>query len=362
MLHPVPNSQHREILLRVVELQQLLTVALCGMPEGATLDLELLQTLWEECDEMWVRRFWENDGGKRAEWIGTLAAASPADKQLVRNMLEQQTRFLELYDTPPTIRLSEQDWENETLVTLRKLLKSFYAPYFYANEGYGAPCEVEGQTFTKDVFLAGFPEGGPKVCPYCDNFIKKPELDHFLPQDEFPVLSCHPDNLFPSCHDCNSITQKGAKVPLSFQDADQTLNWFHPRRRSASEKIRVTFREDTEHQLQMRLAPVDPSDAQRVDKLDWLFGLTAFWGKHTNPDIQMIGTEVSGLLQSDGVRASLDTIRHKLAALALLERERIGKRGLAIPQSGLYVFVASNEALVAEIARQCAEDSAPNNA
>src|ERR1035438_3503170 len=304
MLHPVPNSKHRDTLLLVVELQQQLLTALCALPEGTTVDLVWLQNLWEAGDAGWARRFWENDLEKRSKWIKRIAAAPAADKKAIRNLAAEQLRFPEVYNDPPTMRLSRHEWGNEPLSSLKNLLKSFYSPYFYSDEGYGAPCAAEGQNFTKDTFILGFPGGGPKVCPYCDNNTRNLELDHFLPQDEFPLLSCHPDNLIPSCHDCNSITEKGTKVPLSLNAPVQAADRFHPRRRSAWQKIRVAFYEDAEHQPQMRLEPVDPADARRVEKLEWLFGLASFWGRHTKPDIQHIGSEVSDLLRADGLPAS----------------------------------------------------------
>lgn len=60
-------------------------------------------------------------------------------------------------------------------------------------------------------------------CPYCNRQytftvvdssrkIAKPELDHFLPKAQNPLLALSFYNLIPSCHLCNSTGVKGAKL------------------------------------------------------------------------------------------------------------------------------------------------------
>lgn len=55
---------------------------------------------------------------------------------------------------------------------------------------------------------------GIDVCPYCgrnyiftigdnDNKNGRPEIDHFIPEKEYPFLSCSLYNFIPSCHQCN---------------------------------------------------------------------------------------------------------------------------------------------------------------
>lgn len=40
-------------------------------------------------------------------------------------------------------------------------------------------------------------------CPFCGGIGNPKTLDHFLPKDHFPQYSILPDNLIPSCRDCN---------------------------------------------------------------------------------------------------------------------------------------------------------------
>lgn len=67
---------------------------------------------------------------------------------------------------------------------------------------------------------------------YLDKNIIRPELDHFFPQSEHPVLSLSFYNLIPSCHICNS-NLKG-KTSFSLDD------YFHPYLGSFDEE-NVTF-------------------------------------------------------------------------------------------------------------------------
>jgi hypothetical protein len=67
---------------------------------------------------------------------------------------------------------------------------------------------------------------GIKVCPYCNkNWINtvfdedegkvtNPQLDHFFPQSEFPVLRLSFYNLIPSCESCNSRIKGELFLPL----------------------------------------------------------------------------------------------------------------------------------------------------
>lgn len=60
------------------------------------------------------------------------------------------------------------------------------------------------------------------VCPYCNrqytftvknignDYVARPEIDHFFPKNIYPYLSCNLYNFIPSCHTCNNI--KSSKV------------------------------------------------------------------------------------------------------------------------------------------------------
>jgi hypothetical protein len=316
-------------------------------------DLPWLQQVWHELPSDWVERFWKNDKGNRAEWIKKLANASAADKHRINDIAKEQLSFRELWDTPGTLKVQKINWKPEPFASLNKLLKSFYAPLFYDAEGYAfSHCSL-----AKSAFLEGIDRSARKVCLYCDNYLQTPELDHFLPKDDFPFLSCHPDNLIPSCHDSNSISHKGTSIPLDLDEADQTANWFHPRWRSAQHRIKVEIEEKPDLTLAARLAPLSPRDEQRVSNLDQMFKLSAFWSNHIEGELQLIGSQVSDMLDADEAEPDESTVKTKLDQLAKIKEREIGRRGLAICHSALYRFAAETPSVVSDILRQCREQA-----
>lgn len=67
------------------------------------------------------------------------------------------------------------------------------------------------------------------ICPFCGEG-RPMDLDHFLPKMEYPFLVVTPENLVPSCHDCN-MDKNDAKpscneeVPLHPYYDDIRLVW-----------------------------------------------------------------------------------------------------------------------------------------
>jgi hypothetical protein len=344
--------------MRVVVLQRRLIESLCALAPGAVVDLAWLQNVWSDLDTEWVRRFWENDTGKRNGWINRIAAATVADKQAVLDLAAQQIRFPDLWSAAPTHRVRQQNWNVEPFKSVKNLLVSFYAPLFYDKEGY----QFGAIEFSKSDFIIAFPKGARKVCPYCDNFLQTPELDHFLPKDEFPFLSCHPDNLIPSCHDSNSFSHKGTTVPLDWLLADQAINWFHPRWRSARGAFTIAIVENPGRSLMAALNPASPAAANRVTNLDTTFKLANFWSEQIEDELQLIGSQVSDSLYEENIAPTEAAVRAKIQGLARLKGLEIGKRGLAICHHALYQFAANTPAVVTDITASCLRDKAKRDA
>lgn len=95
---------------------------------------------------------------------------------------------------------------------------------FFAAELFTAP---GAQSFGRQDFLREYRQynQGLEMCPFCDEHRlyslsdqgMHVDIDHFLPKDFYPHLSCHPYNLVPVCHHCNS-TMKNARDPLIKQN------------------------------------------------------------------------------------------------------------------------------------------------
>ena len=349
MLHEVPNSRLRRRLLRVVVMQHRLLEALCALPAGSVVTEAWLQAVWPRVPGAWIGRFWVNDKGNRAGWIGTIAGASVDEKNAIRDMMSEQLRFLELYDAPPTVRLTMHDWGQPTFDAVNKLLKSFYAPLFYADEGFP---DAGGTLFHKDHLIAGF-SPRVKICPYTDNVIQDTKLDHFLPKDKFPMLSCHPDNLIPCSTDSNSGSHKGTEVPLDANAIDQAGAWFHPRRRPAIKKYRLSFTSGPTPQPRVNFVAHNAEDQPRLDNMARMFGLYEFWGGILDDEVQSVASDVWGLLQADGKPATEANVKDFVLRRARQEQGRIGRDGLAIAKSFFYEHIAQTPNLLAQVIRTC---------
>jgi hypothetical protein len=350
MLHPVPDSAERARLLDVVEMQRELMEALCGLPQGSAVGRSWLEGLWPTVPAEWIGRFWENEKGNRAKWLNAIAAATPADKQTICALVAEQLRFSELYHSPPTVRLTEHDWKPPVFDAVNKLLKSFYDPLFYKKQGFH---NLAGESFHKDHFISAF---NPRVwiCPYTDNVIQDTKLDHFLPKDRFPMLSCHPDNLIPCSTDANSGSHKGTESPLDPEEADQAGAWFHPRwRPCAKEKYRLTFSDGPAPQPRVQFVAIAAQDQPRLDNMARMFGLSEFWGSFLDDEVQSVAGDVQGWLEVDGLPPTEENVRARVLHRARQERKRIGRDGLAIVKSYFYEHIAHTPLLLAQIVRTC---------
>lgn len=357
MLHLVPDSTQRRRLLRVVALQRRLIRCLCALPEGAAVDLAWLEGVWRELPSEWIGRFWKNDSGKRKQWVEALAAASTLEKAQLMGICRDQLRFRLLWEQSGALSFQKVDWNKKASTAFdaaNSLLKSFYAPLFYDGEGY----VLRGGNLAKSAFLAGIDPAARKVCPYCDNNLATAELDHFLPKDDFPFLSCHPDDLVPSCHDCNSVGRKGTRVPLDWDALDQAAGWFHPRWCSAAGRIRVAIQETAGCMLAATLEPIDADDSVRVANFDAMFQLSRLWSTQIQDELQIIGSDVSNALQSEGIAPDEQAVTNTLNALADQKAREIGRRGFAIRDSALYRFAAETPAVIADILRECRDRAA----
>ena len=67
------------------------------------------------------------------------------------------------------------------------------------------------------------------MCPFCDagrhyaqvNSHIYTAIDHFLPKSQYPHFACHPYNLVPTCHECNS-SFKGERDPLNLKECHRS--------------------------------------------------------------------------------------------------------------------------------------------
>jgi len=331
----------------VVKLQGRLLLSLCGLPANATVDLEWLKAVWFKEPEEWVAKFWINDKGQRAAWCKVIAKSTPTDKWHIRQLCREQLRFHRLYANLPKHRLTLHAWNTEPFASVNRLLKSFYDPLFYKKEGYP---QRDGDRFHKEHYLGGMKL--PKVCPYTDAAFQDTKLDHFLPKDSFPMLSCHPDNLIPCSTDANSVSHKGINIPLNTTITDQAAEWFHPRLRPASTTFALSFSTTTTHPTVSFHAKA-LHDQPRIDNLARMFGLIDFWSRDLDDEVSLIAGEISDGLKSTGRIPSQSAVRQALQQQQQRMIARIGHDDKAIVKASFLGHLIATPSLFAQILRTC---------
>ncbi len=66
------------------------------------------------------------------------------------------------------------------------------------------------------------------VCPYCDESLGSPKLDHYYAKYLWPLLAISPWNLIPVCNSCNELIAKADRPALSVGSTDPAGDWLHP--------------------------------------------------------------------------------------------------------------------------------------
>lgn len=356
MLHSIPDSPKRARLLEVVEMQKQLIEALCALRKGSSVGRPWIATVWPQVtDFQWLDQFWNNDKdkktkiGARAKWCNEIAAASKVDKQTITKLMAEQLRFKELYDSPATVRLSFADWKTTAAMNaVNDLLESFYTKLFYKSLGIGYP-NADGSRFFNSDYIGV----GPAVCPYTDGTVQDTTLDHYLPKDQFPMLSCHPDNLIPCSTDPNKGSHKGTTTPLDRDQPDKAANWFHPRFRSAIGTYKVVFDSADLSAPRAGIVALNPANDLRIEQMTKMFGLGEFWSKALAPEIQNVAAEVCDDLKENGVLPTEPNVRAKLTRCVERKRKRIGQDALAIRTSAFYEHIITDSNLFAMVMDTC---------
>ena len=157
---------------------------------------------------------------------------------------------------------------------LRTLLEAFYQIALQE----GLPIDsrgITGRSFDRrqvvEIFEA---ENYGQVCLLCDGDMNGPDVDHWLPKSMYPALSCHPKNLMPVCHRCNSRECKGEKSPITLANHRPFDDWFHPYERPAHANLTVNVTGS-----QVSLVNADQEQQTPLNNLDSLLKLTPRWSE-----------------------------------------------------------------------------------
>ena len=153
--------------------------------------------------------------------------------------------------------------------------------------------------FGREEWLQMFFEANPEleICAFCDEaryytygynekqqrYYRHTSIDHYLPKSLYPHLACHPYNLIPTCHYCNSSI-KGEKDPL--QQTPGRLNVctlpysLHPTtKRHLEMYLNVHITNDWRSFIISTLSPYEdlPELHEAVKQLNMLYNLSERW-------------------------------------------------------------------------------------
>jgi len=242
-LHPIKLPKSAALLFRVVVLQKRLLKALAEPTlDPRAVDARWLQQVWKTQKAEWVRKFCL--GGKQSvlQPLSAIAAAPAEARKALYSEFRRQNKVAKVIESGggfqdlATLSGSSEALAHQVAVLFTRCygLLSHDASNKWGGYEIGHRAAITNKIY-KDDFCKAFP--AYVVCPYCDDSIGTPLLDHYFPKSSFPLLACSPWNLVPICDSCNRAGKgKGDRFPLTL---GSTANWLHPFFRPASVAVQI---------------------------------------------------------------------------------------------------------------------------
>jgi hypothetical protein len=163
-------------------------------------------------------------------WCSRLRKEVCGFSRMHTDRMETSLVIGDFFDGEPPTNCKKRDSVTAWRGAAACFLLYFYGEFLGTATAFPAslfPGDVQEEFGRKELLKAFFEENqGLEICPACDvsNFYIRGQkslhtaLDHYLPKSRYPHFSCHPYNLIPVCHFCNSSI-KGEDDPLL--DAEQ---------------------------------------------------------------------------------------------------------------------------------------------
>ncbi len=269
----------------------------------------------------WLKKFARRTYKNRTllSSMQTIAAASPTQKRAIVSHFRISQLFAEAFDpaivTPTTLSSIDSLGRDPIASSLRHLLEAFYEIALQE----GVPIDALGNpgwSFSRRQFVEFFQqENFDRVCPFCDGDMNGPQVDHWLPKSKYPALSCHPKNLIPVCHHCNSRECKGEQSPLTLTNHRPFDDWFHPYERPAHGNFSVRVNEP-----HVSLTNDDPVQQTRLNNFDQLVKLTRRWWEEYRRQKQNYLSQLAGRVRKRMLKPTneevLKTVKDWLEDLA----------------------------------------------
>lgn len=171
---------------------------------------------------------------------------------------------------------NESDWK-----AFKELFESFYKKGLESGLPYlpdGTPTTTGGVNYADYVTAFRNAHGlssnphAREVCVLCgDRLGDTPQVDHWILESKFPLLSVCSDNLCLICSTCNEAPNKGTKPVHS---DGSFADWFHPYLRPGNGAMRLDY---VLTDLSVQCSSVNPADQPKAATLDALLNLSTRW-------------------------------------------------------------------------------------
>lgn len=171
---------------------------------------------------------------------------------------------------------NEADWN-----AFKELFESFYKKGFYCGLPYltnGRPTAAGGVKYAdyvidfRVIHRLNHAPYAREVCVFCGGPLgDTPQVDHWILESKYPLLSVCADNLCLICSTCNEAPNKGKKLAHS---NGSFADWFHPYLRPSNGAVRLTY---VLPDFSVQCSAADPADQTKNATLDVLLNLGSRW-------------------------------------------------------------------------------------
>ena len=292
MLKPIHQADCAPALIACQSMMQKFSFWLCDATVSSVNITEQglrPPTLNSQIETNWLWNFLqrETDSKQLLERAKTVADMDSQYKTALRVWLNTVTNFNAQFQANPTawpsapLDIGRDNWK-----AYKELMLSFYSkglhqvglPY----KANGTPTACSGEYLTYKKFKNDFlsknrivvRDDVESVCVLCGGAMEQIDVDHWVYEAAYPILSICANNLVPICSTCNKRPNKGTKdvhTNGSFSD------WFHPYLRPGNNAFSLNYR--IQPRLSVEMNSSGAGDVNKVSNLDGLLNLTSRWTK-----------------------------------------------------------------------------------
>jgi hypothetical protein len=249
---------------------------------------------------------------KIARWIWRVEGRRENLKEFAKGIKEEKLHLVSrlrheiqlLFEDPPIgyvdiVEAPKDSWQEKGV----KFLRKFYDDLSKSKLPECLFSELDAKDYNRQTFLKDYLEKNNilQVCPICDesgsytssNGNIYTDIEHYLPQSLYPHFACHPYNLIPICHLCNSAIH-GDEDPLQPDKNNprnrlQLQNIILPYRGlSLGAVTRLDIKLDNTAQLAAfrKLISTDKQNDYKtqIETLDRIYKIPGRWNKHHEID------------------------------------------------------------------------------